>query len=195
MFLMIYIVKLDLDLFQEEESLRGSVQEALPSTQGAEKEGEAEQGHPQETEPEGDHGRERVPEHPTLQQGGERLLEGRLGQGRDGGGHEDAAAAGDAAGYAGGWPGDADQARLELRGPVPQHLREGGRQAHLPPPPGGTEHGLYPLQGRLRARPPRHGAQLVHATARHTRRGRGRHCRGAATLRRIPGTGTLTLYN
>ncbi len=76
---------------------------------------------------------------------------------------------------------------MERRGPVAQHLRQRGRPVDVPPASGGAEHRLHPRSRRLHARPPRLGAQLVDAPARHPRRRRRRHPRSAAPLGRLPG--------
>ena len=125
-------------------------------------------------------------EHSTFRPGGKQLQQSQVITGAVHR-HEDAASAGAATRHAAGIKGNSGQERLELRGQVAQHLREGGRQTHVPPAPCGTEHRLHPFTGRLRAGTARDGVVLVHQAAWHSRRGRGRDRRGAPSFRRISG--------
>ncbi|KAK9701985.1 SPRY domain [Popillia japonica] len=109
---------------------------------------------------------------------------------RTGPGLRKAAAPRHAVGYAARPQGDPTQVQLERRGSLVEHLRQGGRQADLPPSPGRTEHGLHPRQDRLHEGPARLGGVLVDAATRHPRRGRRSDGRGTSTLSRMRQRGT-----
>ena len=71
--------------------------------------------------------------------------------------------------------GSGIEACVERRWPVAQHLCQRGGSINVSSASSGSEYGLHPRPCRFHAWPPRLGAQLVDAPARHSRRRWCRH--------------------
>lgn len=72
---------------------------------------------------------------------------------------------------------------------ITEHIRKRRRCAHVPPAPGGAEHGLHPRAGGLQPRAALLGGGVAGAAARHARRGRRRDQQRAAALGGLPEPG------
>lgn len=84
---------------------------------------------------------------------------------------------------------DAAEIQLERGRPFAEHIREGGRQADLPPASCSPEHGLHPGQGGLHEGLARLGGLLVDQAEGHARGRRRRDGGGAAAFSRVPEPG------